>query len=109
MQAELEDGQNSLTESDEFKSEKFLQPTKREDIKGLDEDLTPMEEFYLSELEKTVKHDFIRQITQKESDLKKEISQFKKHKLKRAQTIEGEQVSQSYLANLKTQLAKQKQ
>lgn len=111
VQAELdEEEEEEMIESDEAEeSEKFLQPMNREDIEGMDEDLTAVEEFYLCELEKTVKHDLIRQITLQESNLKSEIQKLKNRCLRRAQTTEVDQIQSKKLTLLMTELAKQKQ
>ena len=45
----------------------------RADIKGVDADLTPLEEFYLSELEQTIHCDLIEKMKTKETTLKDKI------------------------------------
>lgn len=46
-----------MTSSIPSEESQLLQPLKRSDIHGKDEDLTPLEEFYLAEIEQMVNAD----------------------------------------------------
>ena len=55
----------------------------RADIKGVDSDLTPLEEFYLSELEQTINCDLIEKLKNKEINLKSMIKKEEKKVVRR--------------------------
>lgn len=76
----------------------------RADIKGEDEDLTPLEEFYLSELEQSIHCDLIEKMKHAESNLKNKITE-EKNNINMNRRKSRKELSISKLKQLKSELA----
>ena len=69
---------DTISSESSNEKQKLLNPIERSEIGGNDEDLEPIEEYYLKEIEETVHADFIRRVSKEEGRIQQQIEEVKR-------------------------------